>query len=82
MQKKTVEKHKKLLPVEELSWQDARQRDPHVLPGFYLFGKFVPLFSMNERKLNQYIQKSIKAESYKTFGAASATEYTKRKMKN
>ena len=79
MQKSVCEKFKNLLPVEELSWQEARQKDPHAIPGFYCFGRFVPHFSLSERKLSRTIKKCIQAESYKTFGAASSTAYKKRK---
>ena len=82
MQKKVCERYKNLLPVEELSWQDAHQKDPHIIPGFYCFGRFVPLYSMNERKLKRHIKQCIRAETYKTFGAASSTAYTKRKGKS
>ena len=78
-QKKVAFTFKDLLPIEELSYQEALKKDENVVPGFYLFGKLVPPGPLTGWKLKRYIKKAVRTESYKTFGTTSPSAYSKRK---
>ncbi len=78
-QKKAAESFKKYLPVEELSLSEAKKRDSNVVPGFYLFGNLVPAEPKPGWLIKRMIRKAIRTEEKKTFGAASPTDYEKRK---
>jgi GNAT superfamily N-acetyltransferase len=78
-QLKAVSVFKQYLPVEEMTLQEARKRDPQVLPGFYVFGNCFPAKPMFRWQIRRLIRKAIHDEEKKTFGAAARTDYEKRK---
>lgn len=78
-QKKVAETFKQYAPVEEMTLEAARKKDPNVLPGFYVFGHLAPAKPVLRWQFKRYLRKAIKREEKKTFGAASPTGYEKRK---
>ena len=78
-QKRTASHFHDLLPIDEVPFEEAVRRDENVTPGFYLFGKEVPISLMAGWKLKRYIKKSIQDESLKTFGMTAPTRFEKRK---
>lgn len=79
VQKKAAESFKEYAPVVEVSLQEARVKDPGAVPGFYVFGKMAPAKPMFGWQFKLYIQKAIRKEEKKTFGAATPSGYKKRK---
>jgi GNAT superfamily N-acetyltransferase len=78
-QLKAVSAFKQYIPVEEITLDEARKRDPHVIPGFYVFGKMFPARPMFRWQIKRAIRRAIRDEEKKTFGAAAPTVYEKRK---
>lgn len=78
-QKKVAETFKQFAPVETMTLEEARKKDPNVLPGFYVFGSLAPAKPMFRWQFKRYIRKAIRKEEKKTFGAAAPTNYGKRK---
>ena len=78
-QLKAVSVFRQYTPVEEIILEEARKRDPQVVPGFYVFGKIFPARPMFRWQIRRLIRKAIRDEEKKTFGAAAPTGYEKRK---
>jgi predicted GNAT family acetyltransferase len=78
-QRKAAQSFRKYAPVEVMTLEEARKKDPNVVQGFYVFGKLAPAKPMFGWQFKKYIRKAIRTEETKTFGAASKTSYEKRK---
>jgi predicted GNAT family acetyltransferase len=78
-QKTIANKFQDLLPVEEIPFEDAVKQDENVTPGFYIYGKEVPPGILAGSKLKQYIKKTVRDESMKTFGTTTPPKYERRK---
>ena len=78
-QKAIAMKFPEQLPIDEIPFENAIQRDENVIPGFYLFGREIPPGILSSGKLKRFIKRTIRDESRKTFGTTSPPEYRKRK---
>jgi len=79
IQKRAAESFKHYAPVKEMRLEEARTKAPNVTPGFYVFGKTAPAKPMFGWQFKRYIQKAIRKEEKKTFGAATPTAYPQKK---
>lgn len=78
-QREAIKKFREFLPADELSFEEAYQRDENVVPGFYLFGKLMPPGVFAPRQIKKTIKEAIRAEGKKTFGTVVPSKYLKRK---
>ena len=78
-QKSIALKFQELLPIEEIPFEDAVEKDENVTPGFYIYGKQVPPGILTGRELKRYIKDAVRDESLKTFGTTAPAKYEKRK---
>ena len=73
--KKYLLKFKDHLPIDEIAYEEAIKKDESVIPGFYLFGHFVPFEKIMSWSFTRFLKKTIKDENRKTFGATSVSSY-------
>ena len=78
-QKKVASGFTDQLPIDDVSLEQAKEKDPNVIPGFYVFGKYVPSELLSEKQFKKYLKKAIRDEGKKTFGATAPQKYEKRK---
>lgn len=77
--KKYLLKFEDHLPIDEIPYKEAKKKDENIIPGFYLFGQFVPFEKIMSFEFKQLLNKAIRDENKKTFGATSVSAYeTKR----
>ena len=77
--KQTLLKFEDLLPIDEIPYEEAIKKDENLIPGFYLFGEFVPFEKIMSWQFKRFLKKIIRDQNRKTFGVTSVSTYEVKK---